>query len=493
MNHQAYFSVAKLSLLPLALFLAGCALGPDYQRPAVSLPAQYEESAAAPDKNVSPTPRGATREWWKLFNDPLLNDLVARAFERNFDLQQAAARIEEANGVLRETGAAQYPEVDLGAAGTHSRVSSMTAVPPGAGMPLVRRDYSANLSSAFELDFWGKLRRASEAARALALGSEYGKGVVELTLAGSVAQTYLSLRSLDAQIAVSQENHAARIASLDISQARFNGGLASNLDVEQSRGAKAALEAQIADLRQQRALAEHQLAALTATPDLTVAPGDLRQLPVPPLPPAGLPSELLEARPDIRVAEQQLIAANARIGVARAALFPTISLTGSVGSESQDLENLFAANSRTWGLGLGLMLPIFDMGKHEARVDQASAQQKQALAAYQQAILNGFKEVRDALSTSGLRAEGEKALDTQRQAALEAAHLAQVRYEAGYSPYLEVLDAQRSANEATLAYIRNRQLRLATAVDLFKALGGGWRKEAEIDISMNPQAESASH
>ena len=460
--------------LLFVMLLSGCAVGPDYHRPEVTLPAQFAE-AAKPEGQTA----AATREWWKLFNDPLLDDLVSRAFARNYDLQQAVARIEEATGILREAGAAQYPEIDLDATGTRKRTSQLTANPPPSGYQLNYRDYNAGLSSAFELDFWGKLRRASEAARAQALGSEYGKGVVELTLAGSVAQTYLALRSLDAQLAVSQETLAARSDSLDITNARFTGGLASGLDVEQARGAKAAAEAQIADLRQQRALAEHQLAVLTATPDLAIAAGDLRQLPLPPLPPAGLPSDLLEARPDIRAAEQQLIAANARIGIAKAALFPTISLTGSVGSESGALANLFKTGAETWGLGVGLDFPIFAAGKYSARVDQATAQQKQAVASYRQAILNGFREVRDALTTSTQRAAGEIALDTQRQAALESLRLANERYDSGYSPYLEVLDAQRSANDATLAYIRNRQARLAAAVDLFKALGGGWKPAAD--------------
>ncbi len=463
-----------IALVLLALGLAGCALGPDYQRPAVALPQQFPEADAA----ASPTAE-VSREWWTLFNDPTLNSLVTRAMERNYDLQQAAARVEEATGASREAGAAQFPEVDLGATGTRRRISQLTANPPSPNDNMIPRDYNAHLSSAFELDFWGRLRRASEAARAQALGSEYARGVVELTLAGAVTQAYLALRSLDAQIAVSQETLFARADGLDIVNARFSGGLASGLDVEQARGAKASVEAQLADLRQQRALSEHQLALLTATPDLVMAAGDLRLLPLPPLPPTGLPSDMLNFRPDIRVAERQLIAANARIGVAKAAMFPTISLTGSVGSESGALDDLFRSKAGTWGLGVGLDFPIFAAGRYSARVDQANAQQKQVLAAYQLAIQNGFREVRDALSTSTQRSAQETALDTQRQAAVEALHLARVRYESGYSPYLEVLDAQRTANDATLAWIRTRQSRLSNAVDLFKSLGGGWKLNNE--------------
>lgn len=472
------------------VLLSACAVGPDYHRPQVDLPSAYPENAQ-PDEHGDVTPSAdpaaasvATRDWWTLFGDPVLDKLVDQAFARNYDLQQAVARIEEATGILREAGAARYPEVDMNLARNSSRISQLTSDPPSPGTPLIRRDIEASLSSAFELDFWGKLRRANEAARAQAVGSEYGKGVVELTLAGAVTQAYLSLRSLDAQIAVSHESLAARSDSFDITNARYKGGLASGLDVEQSRGAKAAAEAQIADLRQQRALAEHQLGVLTATPDLIIAAGDLRLMPVPPLPPAGLPSVLLAARPDIRVAEQQLIAANARIGVAKAAMFPSISLTGSVGSQSGALDDLFKSGAATWGLGFGIDLPIFAAGKYAARVTQATALQKQALAAYQQSILNGFREVRDALSTTAYRTTQETALDVQRTAAVEALRLANVRYKSGYSPYLEVLDAQRTANDATLAYIRTRQSRLATAVDLFKALGGGWARPSATSFGV---------
>lgn len=465
MKYQSLFCAASMALL-----MAGCAVGPDYQRPASELPTQYPEALATDQPAAM-----ATRDWWKLFNDPVLDDLVARAYARNYDLQKAAARIEETSGLLREARAGQFPEVDLGANVARKHISELTDDPPSPGTPLTTRDYNVSLRAAFELDFWGRLRRASEAARAQALGSEYGKRVVELSLAGAVAQTYLSLRSLDAQLAVSQETLVARDESFTITDARYQGGLVSGLDVEQARGAKAAAEAQIADLRQQRALAEHQLGVLTATPDLTLEAGDLRALPLPPLPPAGLPSDLLNARPDIREAEQQLVVANARIGVAKAALFPTISLTGSVGSESGALADLFKSRAGIWSVGAGLDFPIFAAGKYSARVDQATAQQKQLLASYQQSVLNGFREVRDALTTSTQRAAGESALERQRTAAEETLRLANVRYKAGYSPYIEVLDAQRSLNDATLAYIRNRQSRLATAVDLFKALGGGWQ------------------
>lgn len=455
--------------LTAALLVSGCALGPDHARPATNLPAQYGEAAPSAAEAAP-----VSRTWWKLFQDATLDGLVEQALRDNTDLQLAVARIEEADGFMREVGAALLPEIDLGGTAARSRVSEATATPLPSTARAVRQNLKLTLSSAFELDFWGKLRRASEAARAQALASRYGRDTVELTLAGLVVQSYLALRAIDAQLAVSGETLASREAALRIARSRFQGGLASQLDVQQAEGARAALAAQVADLRRQRSLAEHQLAFLTGRPDLKFTEGDLRQLPLPPVPPAGLPSSLLEARPDVRQAEAQLAAANARIGVAKAALFPSISLTGSLGGESKELSDLLSSKANIWSLGVGLNLPIFDAGRLSARVDQATAQQKQALAGYQKAVQVAFKEVNDALATLRQTAEGEQALEIGLLAGKKTLALAEARYQAGYSPYLEVLDAQRTQNDATLAFIRNRQTRLAAAVDLFKAIGGGW-------------------
>ena len=461
----------RMNSLALALvaLLSGCTVGPDYQRPNTGVPGQYTETDAAA------TAQTVNREWWKLFRDPVLDDLVAQALMGNADLRQAAARVEEADAVLRQTGAALFPEFDVGASDVRSRSSTTNAVPLPASVPAVQDKMRLTVGTSFELDFWGKLRRASESARASALASRYGRDTLALTLAGLVTQSYTALRGLDAQVKVSTETLASRDSALSIAQTRLNNGLASALDLRQVEGARAAAAAQVADLVQQRALAEHQLALLTGRMDLKLPAGDLDKLPVPPLPPAGLPSSLLEARPDVRQAEAQLVAANARIGVAKAALFPSISLTGLLGGESAQLAGLLSAPSRIWTAGFGLNLPIFDAGRIEAQVDQATAQQKQALAAYQKAIQNAFKDVNDALVNLRQSAEKETELDAQVKAAARALKLADARYQAGYSPYLEVLDSQRTLNDATLSLLRNRQARLAATADLFRALGGGWR------------------
>lgn len=462
--------ISLYAMISSALILDGCAVGPDYTRPTSALPAQYSEQAApATAKDTA-----VNHEWWKGFKDPVLDDLVEKALRNNNDVQLAAARIEEADATMREAGAAFFPEIDLGGTGTRSRISTTTATPLPSSAAIVRNNFKLGLSTAFELDFWGKLRRASESARAQALATHYGKDTVELTLIGLVTDTYLALRALDAQLAVSESTLKGRDDSLKVSQNRLQSGLASQLDVQQATGAQATIVSQIASLQQQRALAQHQLAFLTATPGLQLQKGDIRQLPIPPAPPVGLPSSILEARPDVRQAEAQLIAANAKIGVVKAALFPSISLTGNLGGESQELSDLFLAGSRIWTAGLSLNLPIFDAGKLSARVDQASAQQRQSLASYQKAIQTAFKEVNDALVTVRQTTAGEQAYETRMQAAQKSMVLADARYQSGYSPYLETLDAQRTLNDATLSFIQNRQARLSASVQLFKALGGGW-------------------
>ena len=465
-------SVRWLLCLCLAL-LSGCAaVGPDYERPAIELPGAYPEAPV--DLSAAAVPA----EWWKLYGDPRLDELVASALERNADMRIAVARIEEADANLREAGAAFLPEVDLGAAPSRSRISSQTANPVPASVPLVRNNVRLALSTAFELDFWGKLRRALEATRALALGSRYAKEVVTLSLAGLTTQAYFSLRSLDAQIAVTRTTLESREEALTFVRNRARGGIASDLEVNQAELARADASIQLKELLRQRALVEHQLGSLTGRLDLVLPPGDLLALPMPPLPPAGLPSTLLRRRPDVLQAEQQLIAANAQIGIARAAMFPTISLTSYLGSESSGLSTLLGAGAGIWSLGFGLALPIFDAGRYAARTQAAEARQKQAVGGYQKAVETAFREVADALTTVQQTAALEQDLQLRADAARNALRLARLRYESGYSAYIEVLDAQRASNEAELAVVRNRQSRLAASVDLMKALGGGWSLDA---------------
>jgi multidrug efflux system outer membrane protein len=451
-------------LLLLAL-VAGCTtVGPDYERPRIELPAAYPAPAGSGE--------AVRADWWKLYLDPTLDALVEATRKNNADVRLAAARVREAEAVLRQARATLYPEVLGGYAATRSRVSERTVPPPGP--PLEREQHQLIASTSFEIDFWGRLARTGEAAQANLAASRLSQDVVALTLSSATAQAYFALRSLDAQIKVLGDASRVRTDSLNIAKARLAAGLASELDVHQAQGALSDALVQRREAERQRALVERQLAQLAGRLDLQLARGDLFALPLPPTPPAGLPSALLDRRPDVRSAEQTMVAANALIGAARAALFPTISLTAALGAQSAELSDLLSSGAGIWSLGFGLALPIFDAGRRGARVEQAQAVREQALAIYVGTIETAFRETSDALVSLDQASRAEADLLERLQAARAALALSDERYRSGYSPYLEVLDAQRTANEAELAFVRNRQARLAFSVNLMKALGGGW-------------------
>ena len=466
-------SSIKLALVLAGLSLTGCQLmGLDYLRPKQALPETYQEPAPSVSAAAA-----VSNQWWLVYQDPALNDLVESAVSNNADIKLAVARIEEADAYLREIGAALFPQVNLDSSASRYRVTETGAVPMMNGISPNRSNFNIKLSTAFEIDFWGKLRRAKESAKAQALASRYAKDTVDLSLKSLVVGDYLLLRSLDAQLVLSESSIKTREESLALTKRLLEGGVASALDVHQAEVAHSNLRAQIAELTRQRALIEHQLALLTGKLDLKLAPANIAALPIPPVPPVGLPSSLLEARPDVSQAEQNLIAANARIGVAKAALFPTISLTAGLGGESKDLGDVLKSSSGIWNGGLGLSVPIFDSGRLKSKVDQATAEQKQTLAAYEHAVQQAFVDVNDALVSLRQSAEIESALDTSQQSAQKALEIANNRYKSGYTSYLEVLDAQRVANDTSLAFVQSRQARLKASVDLFKALGGGWKQE----------------
>ncbi len=459
-----------ISVAVAALLLSGCqSIWPDYQRPKVAVPKAYDQQADQANSHLSNT-------WWTLYQDQVLNDLVAKALQNNSDIKLAVARIEESDAVLREVGAALFPQIDLNSAASRTRATTTGATPVLANNP--RSNFNAQLRTSFELDFWGKLSRTKEAARAQALSTRYAKDTVALSLAGLVASNYLLIRSLDSQLLVTQVSLKSREESLALTQRRLEGGVASALDVQQAEVARENLSAQLSDLNRLRALSLHQLTVLTGDMELNIASADITSLPIPPTPPEGLPSALLESRPDVRQAEEQMVAANANIAVAKAALYPSISLTAGFGAESMQLGDVLKSASRIWTGGLSLNLPIFDAGKMSARVDQASAKQKQVLASYEGVLLNAFREVNDALVSLRLQTEREVALNKAQVAAQKALQISENRYQSGYSAYLEVLDAQRVYNDAALTFIQSRQARLVATVSLFKALGGGWQASA---------------
>ncbi len=479
----------KISSILLLLMLSSCqALGPNYLRQVFNLPEKFSEPVVADTAE-----NAATKAWWKHYQDAKLNELVALSLQNNSDIQLAVARIEEADASMREVGASLFPEVSFSTDATRTKVTELGAFP--VFISPIRNNYTFGFNTNYELDFWGKIKRAKEAATANALASRYSKQTVELSLIGLVSSNYLQLRGIEAQIAVTKDNQRSREESLKLTQRRLEGGIASSLEVSQAEVAVSNLNAQLIELNRLRALTLHQLTVLTGVLDLKldeVNQADIRALPLPPIPPAGLPSALLENRPDIRQAEQALIAENAQIGIAKAALYPSISLTGSYGGESLELGNLLKSGARIWTLGLGLDLPIFDSGKRKARVEQATARQKQALAQYQTTIQNAFREVNDALVTRRLNVEREQSLAASEASAKKALAVAENRYKAGYSAYLEVLDAQRVHNDAALANVQARQATSLASVELFKVLGGDWRESEQADTASSNTAPLTS-
>jgi outer membrane protein, multidrug efflux system len=456
--------------LAAALALTGCtAVGPNFERPDVPVPVAFGGTTDGA------TVEGVQPRWWTLYGDPLLTKLVDDALTRNADVRAAAARVDEAEAVLAQARAATFPEIDLSGGITRTRSSTLGAQPVPVGVPVTQTSNRLVLSTAFEIDFWGRLRRADEAARAQALASRHAESVIGLTLAGATAQTYFALRSLDAQAGAVRGTVGIREESLELARRRAAGGLSSDLDVVQASGALADARLQLSELIRQRALLENQLGVLSGAPGLRVPPGDLAAMPVPPLPPAGLPSSLVDRRPDLRQTEQALAAATALIGVAKAQEYPSFSLTGLLGTQTADLADIARSGGRIGTLGLSLFWPVLDAGRYAARTREAEARAEQAAAAYEKAVQVAWREVADALGNTGSAARVEADIDARLQAAREALRLTRIRYEAGYSAYLEVLDAQRTLNSAELTSIQNRQSRLAYSVDLMKALGGGWQ------------------
>ncbi len=475
--------------------VAGCAVGPDYKRPDLALPADYAASTTSDAGNMAAAIPG---DWWTLYNDAQLNDLIASALANNADLRLAIARIDEARGALRETNAALFPEVDLAGNGARQRSgaaggSSAAGTTVGSGAVRYGNFFQLDAQLSYELDLWGRLRRATESSRASLLSTTYARDVTALTLAGTTAQTYFALRSLDAQIAVTNGTLAAVGESVGIAKKRLDAGYASGLDYAQAETLRAQIAVQVRELRRQRAIQEHQLGNLTSNLSLRIEPSAasdaLDNLPVPSGPPPDLPSTLLERRPDVRSAEQNVVAANAQIGFAKAALFPTFRLTGAYGGQSFELSDLLKAPFRFWTIGLGVTEPIFAAGRYAARVDQARARTDEQVASYQKTVETAFREVSDALTNVAESSAAEGEVNTQVEAARRSLRLSRSRYEQGYAGYLDVLDATRTANSAELLLVQNRQSRLNYSVDLIKALGGGWSNQ---DTSVSAPTASST-
>ena len=452
-----------LSLALLTCLLTACAVGPDYQRPALPSAASFPEGKGGRATIAS--------DWWVGLGDARLTELVEQALKNNTDVRIAASRVEEAAAGLADVAGAQLPAITAGGSATRNVVSN-DAYTSISSFGRTRNDFTAGLSTTFELDFWGKLRRASEAARAQLLSANEARHQVELGVVSSVVKAYALVRSADVQQASAQELLAVRDEELRIIQQRTQVGAAGANEMAQAEVARSAAVSALSDARRSRAQAEHLLGFLVGTPDLVLKTQLATQGATPPPPATGLPADLLRRRPDVVAAEQALIAANARIGYAKAAYFPTFSLTGAVGAESKEFTSVFGQGNGTSLLGLNMSVPIFDFGRTTAKVDAAIAAQHLAAAAYEKAVLNAFREVRDALTDVRETMASAQAAARREKAAREAFRIAQERRKQGQLDPLEFLSARRLLAESQVAVARVRLDRLGAQVDLVKALGG---------------------
>lgn len=450
------FLIASTTLL-----LCACSVGPDYLRPPVPFQDHWNvEYQAAADL--------ANTQWWRQFGDPVLDGLIETAIRGNLDLKLAAARVDQFLGVLDTTRSQYFPQIDLGYTGSKERLTGVTS-----------ESHQAALNASWELDLWGRIRRSNEAAQARIVAGEAGRRGVLMTLVANVASGYLILRGLDLQLEVTRATANAYAETLRLLQLRFQHGTVSRLEVSQSESqyesARQSIPAYESMIRQQ----ENLISLLLGRPPGPIPRGKQLDELTPPGIPDGLPSDLLERRPDLIQAEQELIAANAEVGIAKGAYFPRISLTGALGAASGNIGRLFAPGADFWSAGGRIAAPLLNFGALSGQVKQAEALKQQALLRYRQAILTGFREVEDALIRTSKGREQLEAQRRQLQALEEYSGLSRLQFEAGTSSYLQVLDADRSLFSGRLGYNQTKYELLTSMVLIYKSMGGGWITEAD--------------
>jgi multidrug efflux system outer membrane protein len=457
---------ARLISIACATALTGCSLAPAYTPPQIAAPAAYKELGPWQQAGATAIPQG---KWWEAFGDATLNTLEERIEADNPSLAAAAARYQQAAGLLRQTGAALLPEVDVGADAGRARLSANR---PVASSSATYNDVRIGASLSYEIDLFGRVRNSVAAAAADAQASEADVAAVRLGLQASLATGYFRLRGLDARAALLHQTVEAYQRAFDLTDTRHNGGVSSGIDVSRARTLLASARAEISSVAADRASAEHAIAVLVGSSPsgFSIAPED--RLVQPPAIPAGIPSALLERRPDIAAAERRVAAANKRIGVARAALYPSITLGGGAGFEST-AGAILSASSGFWALGpLSAALSVFDGGRRRAGVRIARAEYDEIAADYRTTVLTAFREVEDDLSLAHNLAQQEQDQQDATTAAEHTRDLALTRYRDGASDYLEVVTAQTAALDAERALLDVRTRRSQTAADLIRALGG---------------------
>ncbi|QJR12130.1 putative efflux pump outer membrane protein TtgC [Usitatibacter rugosus] len=450
-----------LAITAIAALLAACT--PQYNLPPTEAPAGMV---------VTPV----VKDWWKSFQDPVLDQAIAMAFAQSPTLEAAMARVDASQARLGASRSFLFPSFDAQAGAGRARLSQDTNPPP-TGPTTV---YQAGLTASWEVDLWGRLRNEVAASRSDLLASTYARDAVELELASQVALTYFLIRSLDAQLDVARRTLESRVASYDLRLKRFSRGITSELDVRQAENELATARAAIPDIQDALSSAEGSFAALTGMSPRELVEGgvvrgkDIDVIPVPPALPEGMPSDLLLRRPDIQEAEQTLRAAQARIAGARAAYFPVIGLTGAYGGESLAFGDLFSGPARAWSFVGALTMPVFNSGRTAAQVDLATASERAAIAAYRNTVIQAFAETRSALTATRQSSERVSARQQSVSALRRAYRLANLRYDNGYSSYLDLLDAERQLFAAELSVADAQRLQLSAVVALYRALGGGW-------------------
>jgi multidrug efflux system outer membrane protein len=453
------------AMAALGLALAGCAVGPNYKRPSVPVPERfYGDQQTQEARSLADVP------WWEVFQDPILTGLVEEAVRNGFDARLAAARVEEARARYGIARSQFFPAVDYEFAGQRARANPIVN-PSGQAQTA----WTVNAGFSWELDLWGRIRRLNEAARAAYLATEEGRRGVLLSLVSDVATVYMELRELDQELEIAHRTTAAFQDTYDLFNRRLEGGAASALETARAEALLGQVSAQIPEIEREIVARENQLNFLLGrTPQPILREGPVTTLP--PDVPAGLPSALLERRPDIRESEQLLIAANANVGVAKADFFPRLSLTGLFGNVSPELSDLFSSG-KTWSIGGGLLGPIFQGGRIKRSYQAAQAQWEQARIRYEATTVNAFGEVSRALVDRTKLVEAERQRARAVAAYREAVRLANVRYRSGLSAYFEVLEAQQQLFPAEISLAQTRRNQLVAVVDLYRALGGGWPAE----------------
>ncbi len=466
-----------LSLFIL-LIVSSCKVGPNYQRPVFTSPTSFRFDSISTQEDTI-----INLKWWELFQNDELKTLIENALEHNQNVLIAASRIEEARAIVGYNKADYWPSLGYDVSGARMQTNV-----PGSGVQGPFNDFSGVATLAWELDFWGKYRRATEAARAEMLASDFGHRAIQVSLISSVASTYFLLLDFDSRLDISKKTLESRRESLRIIGERFDKGIVPEIDLNQAEIQEAIAAASVPFYERLVAQTENALSILLGyNPDAIARTRTLRDETIPPDIPAGIPSTILSRRPDINQAEQMLIAQNARIGVAVAMRFPSISLTGMLGAAASDLSNVVIGDALVWSVGAGIVGPIFQFGKNKRRVDIERERMHQDSLYYVQTILKAFREVEDALVEISTLDRESIARERQMASAQNAAMLSKERYDGGVTSYLEVLDSERSQFNAELAASETYQLYLNAYVFLYKALGGGWISEEEMNQATQNQ------